>query len=225
MIEQVTPSAKSRGGRMHKGNARRSDLEPEIPPDFAATVGEPCLINGEKREEYYRLALQIVRATSPTNEIEWMYARDIIDLTWEIRRYRRVGAQLVLGGRKSAMANVLQDMYDEGTGVVTPASSHAGMKAAAAMAKSGAEGEKALVSMLQCYGLTLDVVTAEAVVGRSLSLERLERMILSAERRRSVALRELQWARGVFGKRVPNPIADIIDAEVIETYPPGTNKK
>jgi hypothetical protein len=232
MSDKAAPKrpAKPRGRSFGKGNSAgtskssspRQVLEPEILQELADTFGEPALINGESREEYCALASQVFHAAMPGNGIERIFVRDVVDLTWEIRRLRRVAAQIVRNTRKRAMGSVLQDLYDEGTGKVTPASSHAGERAAAAMAKSGKLGEEALASNLKHYGLTPDVVTAAAFMSRTPGLERLERMILSAERRRSDALRQLDWMRQAFGKRLRNAVQDVVDAEVIETIPAVT---
>jgi len=206
-----------------RNSAPQKAGEIEVPVTLAEALGEPPLINGEKLEEYRALHSYFARATQPRNALEWTLLRDVVDLTWEIRRYRRAGDQFIRGGRKDAMASLLQGFYDEGTGIVTPASSHAGTAAAAAMAKNGEAGENGIASILKCYGLTLETVTSQALVLRAGALERLERLIISAERRRAVALREIVWVRQAFGTKLSDAVDAFVDAEVIEETPSPAN--
>jgi hypothetical protein len=148
---QARPFEKRNSARRSRRSSPPEVLKPEIPRELAETFGEPSLINGESREEYYVLASQVFLAAMPGNAIERIFVRDIVDLTWEIKRYRWVAALIVRSARKSGMGAVLQDLFDEGTGIITRASSHAGASAAAAMAKNGKLGEEALASNLKHY--------------------------------------------------------------------------
>jgi hypothetical protein len=53
------------------------------------------LLPGEKETDYAEVALRIVRAAKPRDAIEEFLIRDVVDLTWEILRLRRVKAGIL----------------------------------------------------------------------------------------------------------------------------------
>jgi hypothetical protein len=53
------------------------------------------LLPGEKETDYAEVALRIVRAAKPRDAIEEFLIRDVVDLTWEILRLRRVEAGIL----------------------------------------------------------------------------------------------------------------------------------
>jgi hypothetical protein len=50
------------------------------------------LLMGEQQTDYAGIARRIVQASRPRDAIEEFLLRDVIDLTWEILRLRRVKA-------------------------------------------------------------------------------------------------------------------------------------
>jgi hypothetical protein len=151
------------------------------------------LLPGEKETDYAEVALRIVRAAKPRDAIEEFLVRDVVDLTWEILRLRRVkagtlrasmvvGVRLVLGG--------LDGDYSE----------------AEKLGKSWAVGNNSARNkvnvILNKAGLTIDEVA-----------ERLDRLLASAEARRNNALREIDRHRDALGGGVRRSIEEIEDAE------------
>jgi len=58
------------------------------------TVGPLPLTLGDDRASYERLAAAIVAEIHPTDILEWMYVRDMVDNQWRLTRYR--GAEAVV---------------------------------------------------------------------------------------------------------------------------------
>jgi hypothetical protein len=81
-------------------NVRPTDLEPageQISPVSGAinrviAVAPAPLLPGEKQADYADVAIRIVRVAKPRDAIEEFLVRDVVDLTWEILRLRRVKA-------------------------------------------------------------------------------------------------------------------------------------
>ena len=63
------------------------------------------LLPGEKEADYAAIAERIVGASEPRDAIEEFLIRDVVDLTWEILRLRRVKAGIV---RASMSAGVVE---------------------------------------------------------------------------------------------------------------------
>lgn len=57
--------------------------------------GPPALIVGEDTEAYNDLLLQVSSAVGPCDFLEEIWVHDVVDLTWEICRWRDVKAHLI----------------------------------------------------------------------------------------------------------------------------------
>jgi hypothetical protein len=66
-----------------------------IPGDIREVWGDPPLLRNENLETYEKLAGQISQAVGPIDVIEWLWVKDILDLSWEIRRLRRFKTMLI----------------------------------------------------------------------------------------------------------------------------------
>jgi hypothetical protein len=66
-----------------------------IPGDIRDTWGDPPLSRNEDPEIYAKLAGQISQAVGPIDVIEWLWVKDVLDLSWEIRRLRRFKTMLI----------------------------------------------------------------------------------------------------------------------------------
>jgi hypothetical protein len=66
-----------------------------IPGDIRDIWGDPPLLRNEDPEIYDKLAGQISQAVGPIDVIEWLWVKDVLDLSWEIRRLRRFKTMLI----------------------------------------------------------------------------------------------------------------------------------
>jgi hypothetical protein len=63
----------------------------------AVAIAPAPLLPGEKETDYAEVALRIVKAATPRDAIEDLLTRDVIDLSWEVLRLRRLKAGLLRG--------------------------------------------------------------------------------------------------------------------------------
>jgi hypothetical protein len=68
-----------------------------VQPDKMSCFGPPSLIDGEDAQAYDELVVRISTAIKPSDFIEEIFLRDVIDHTWDILRFRRIKAQLTSG--------------------------------------------------------------------------------------------------------------------------------
>jgi hypothetical protein len=73
---------------MSKQNPTGKKLSP-IPPDIQQLWGPSPVLASESREAYQQLALQIAGSVKPNDVLDWLMVKDVVDLSWEIRRLRR----------------------------------------------------------------------------------------------------------------------------------------
>jgi hypothetical protein len=56
--------------------------------DLAALAPDPALLPAESMERYLFMREAILADIAPQSAIEWLLAIDVIELSWEIERYR-----------------------------------------------------------------------------------------------------------------------------------------
>jgi hypothetical protein len=162
------------------------------------------LLPGEKETDYAEVALRIVRAAKPRDAIEEFLVRDVVDLTWEILRLRRVEA----GTLRASMGVGVRLVLDGLDGDYSEAG-----KLGNSWAAGNDSARNKVDVILNKAGLTIDEVTARTRENKLASFERLDRLLASAEARRNNALREIDRHRDALGGGVRRSIEEIEDAE------------
>jgi hypothetical protein len=65
------------------------------PAALAQLFADPPLAGDEKQEDFDNLFSAVAAAVNPGDAIAWLLTRDITDLSWEIRRERRLKLQFI----------------------------------------------------------------------------------------------------------------------------------
>ena len=58
-------------------------------------LGAPPLIPGESAKDYEKLVSAVTNTTKPVDLMETIWTRDIVDLQWDIIRFRRIKADVI----------------------------------------------------------------------------------------------------------------------------------
>jgi hypothetical protein len=66
-----------------------------IPKDIAALFGYAPTLKTEDDEIYWNCMERFVKCVEPQDVIEWLWVKDVVDLSWEILRFRRLKIDLV----------------------------------------------------------------------------------------------------------------------------------
>ena len=77
-----------------------------------APFGPPPLITGEDADAYEQILARVSNEVAPQDLIEEMLLIDIVDLTWEIARLRRLKAGLYSAGAYQSLPEVLGPLLD-----------------------------------------------------------------------------------------------------------------
>jgi hypothetical protein len=77
-----------------------------IPADIQALFGDPPLLSTEDPARYRDMLDRFAESIAPRNIIEWLWVKDIVDLSWEIPRLRRYRALLIERARESKNAEI-----------------------------------------------------------------------------------------------------------------------
>ena len=176
-----------------------------------ALFGPPPLLEGEDTAAYDDLLVRISGAVKPTDIFEEIWIRDIVDLVWEAFRLRRLKANLMKAVAHKGLREILEPLMG---------SLHA-PDLAIAWATRERTAIKRVDELLASAGMTMDAVMAQTLSLKLNDVERIDRMIATAEGRRNAILRELDRHRTTWGQNLRRTVQEIEEAEikVIEATP------
>jgi hypothetical protein len=80
------------------------------PPEFEALLPPPLLLPGESLQKYQLMRHAIFEQIAPRTAIEWLLAIDVVELSWEIQRYRMLRHKLLELYRQSAIEHSLRQI-------------------------------------------------------------------------------------------------------------------
>ncbi len=166
-------------------------------PARLGCFGPAPLFEGEDSAGYDELLARVSGAIKPSDIIEEIWIRDIVALTWEALRLRRVRAAQLTAKRHVGVKQLLRPLY--GTEVYDLSEQ---------WARREGEAVAAVDRHLATAGLTMDAVMAETMSAEIELVEKMDRMIASAEIRRNATLREIERRRSDFAARLRQATKD-----------------
>ena len=153
------------------------------------------------------------RMLTPSDILEQIWVRDVVDLTWEALRLRRLKAQFLTATAHEGLALVLGPLLGAKTSdQVAP--------------RWAARDAQALVqvdAVLAAAGLDMDAATARTFALKIDTVERIERMAAGAHYRRSDVLREIERHRASFATRLRRAVAEVEDAAFADVAAPASS--
>jgi hypothetical protein len=161
------------------------------------------LLMGEGEADYAEIAGRIVGATRPGDALEELLLRDVIDLTWEILRLRRVKIGMLrasMGAGVGAVLGAISYPYPQRETLEDWEAGDAGAR-------------KKVDAILGKAGLTIGEATAKTLEIKIDVFERIDRMLASAEARRNNALREIDRHRQTTGVAARKALDQVEDVE------------
>ena len=163
--------------------------EPAAP---LALLGPPPLFEAEDTAAYDELLVRISGTVKPADIFEEIWVRDIVDLVWEAFRLRRLKANLMTTVAHKGLRQILEPLMDWAD--------------ARDLTETWAARECAAIKrvdkLLASAGLTMDAVMAQTLSISLDDIERIDRMIATAEVRRNAILREVDRHRTTWGQEL-----------------------
>ena len=184
--------------------------------------GPPPILPGEDASAYEALLTRVSADVKPKDTIEKFWVRDIVDLTWDVFRLRKIKAGLASQHFLDVLSNRLHGLVYDCPGYP---SSTEGLNIQ--------EFEKSLCYTLPYQWLnkepdvvawmseletdkniSMNEVTASAFVRNLDRIERVDRLLAAAESRRNAAFREIERRREiVFARSLRGAVQQAEDAE------------
>jgi hypothetical protein len=188
---------------------------PTVPADVSndlkqsSLFGPPPLFKGEDAAAYDELHAHISAAVKPKDFLEQIWVRDVVDLTWETLRMRRLRAEL--------LSSKMQDKI------------RYNMKRARNLSKRWAARDPQAIERvnkwLASIGTTAERLTAEHCMGMIDTFERFDRIVTNIEVRRNAALREIERHRTSIAHAVRRASDEFLDAEFEDVAPDQRTQK
>jgi hypothetical protein len=174
----------------------------EIVEEILILCGEPPLLENEDIGDYLDMLTRLVQAKVPTNGIELIWMNDVAQHTWDILRCRKFKQLITMRGGEQARSKLVDEMSR------TPAFCNAGEKKRKQLLQKFIDDNK-------------DIFVAEGFIERLGDLERIERLIVSAESRRNNVLREIELHRKLVAMRLRETSDTIIEESEQITFVPS----
>jgi hypothetical protein len=191
------------GGQLthENGQAAKASLGSlSVPPDLVPFSEPSCILPGEDLRELEAIRLMMVEDIQPQTNIEWLWTLDLIELSWEILRYRRLKNRILDAHRIDAIEAILQRL--DGEGMPTEAVSMVRLQARRTAAEWRDDQEAAIEieERLARGGFSNDDINAEVFVQARELFAMFDQLMQSAQSRRIGLLREISIRRE-FAKR------------------------
>jgi hypothetical protein len=192
-----------------------------------ACLGPPPLFEGDDSAAYNDLLARVSAAIKPTDIFEEIWLRDFLDLAWEALRCRRLRAALVNGAVSEGLANVLrplmavrafasEEVASEEAGTDQDAERPSCHELAVRWAAREPQAVAEVDALLASANLSIERALASAFGYRMSDVERIDRMIISAEARRNAVLHEIERHRSTLGQELRRVLRDAQHAQDAE---------
>jgi hypothetical protein len=182
---------------------------PNSPPPAGAVttmafLAPPPLIEGEEAASYDDLLARISGTLKPADILEEIWVRDVVDLTWDVFRLRRLKVHLLRADAHQGMAELIGPLLKWDHTFRTAVGWRMGEEAAVKMVDA----------TLAAAGLTVDAATALTFARRIHEIERIDRMTMAAEGRRNAILREIERHRTTFARTLRRAVDGAEETEI-----------
>jgi hypothetical protein len=168
----------------------------QAPPTGPRDVGPALLIDGEDGAAYEAMLARIVAFVKPADVLEEFCVQEVADLLWELQRLRRLKAALIRATTRRLLQEALRPIiYSDRQ----PGSASEDYPNERVLAVGWAAGDRKAVErvgkLLGSVGSSIESLVAQAMASRMDEIERIDRMIVMAEQRRTAALRAVESRR------------------------------
>ena len=166
-------------------------------------AGHRPLFAGEDATAYDSLLGRVSDVVKPADVLEEIWLQDVVELSWEVARLRRMKAEFLNSSAHRGLRKLLDGLlgWKESQDLT------------ARWAGRDPDAVKLVASSLAAAGMTMGTVMAQTLAASINEVERIDRLTAAAELRRNAVLREIADYRAVFAAHLRRATSDIEDAE------------
>jgi hypothetical protein len=163
----------------------------KLPTELWSLFAISPLLRHEDATGYWGLLWQLANGTQPSDVIEWLWLKSVLDLIWEINRLHRLIAALIDAGRSAAVTQVFnahessdylfEDPIDGPDDWIDP------------------KKRPSVDARLEKVGLDAESIAAVSFSIHAVTLEAAEKMLIAKEIRLSKTLADMESRRARLG--------------------------
>ena len=188
---------------MNRTDATRPEKSEPDRGELLMLFGPPPLFDGEDTKVYDQLLTQVSTTVMPTDIFEDIWVRDVVDLTIEVLRLRRLKASLMTANAYKGLSETLAPLV--------------GRSQAETLAEGWAARKPEVVEevnkTLTSAGLTTDNILAQTFSLKVDDIERMQHLMALAETRRNATLREIDRHRQTLGQKLRRAAQQLEDGQ------------
>jgi hypothetical protein len=184
------------------------------PKELAFMFADPPLVGDERREDYDHFLTKIAEAVKPADNIIWLLVLDVTNLSWEIRRERKVKADIVRSSQTDVVEKYLRLTDSGGLGAIMSAFDIKSSKARQWFLDPQVRQEVDLLLAQNSYDSGL--ILAEAFVLGADQIDAVDRRIASYELRRMMVLRQAEQRSEKIARQLDKASKEVMEGEFSE---------
>jgi hypothetical protein len=172
-----------------------------VPAELIPFSEPSFLLPGESRQDFEAIRQMMVDDIRPETNIEWLWTLDLVELSWEILRYRRLKKRILDAHRVAAIEAILQRLDGEGMPSEAMPMVQTRARRTAAEWRNDQEAAVEIEARLDRGGFDAIDINAEVFVQARELFDLFDQLMIAAQRRRIGLLREIS-IRHEFVRRV-----------------------
>jgi hypothetical protein len=172
-------------------SARESCRSLTVPAELIPFSEPSFLLPGESRQDFEAIRQMMVDDIRPETNIEWLWTLDLVELSWEILRYRRLKKSILDAHRVAAIEAILQRLDGQGMPAEAMPTVRARSRRTAAEWYDDREAASEIEARLDRGGFDAIDINAEVVVQARELFDMFDQLMIAAQRRRIGLLREI----------------------------------
>ena len=163
----------------------------QMPIELEALMPRPLLLPGENLEHYQLTRQTIIAEIAPKTAVEWLLSFDVVELSWDIQRYRALRHRVLESYRQQAIEQALGriDLVGIPSEVREHADRRTRLNALSWRADPIAAAE--IETRLAAYGFDQDAINVEVYAQARELFLMFETLLVSAQSRRMMLLRDI----------------------------------
>ena len=198
------------------GRSLAKVLSTQPPKGLLAMMNDPPLTADEFVEDYNELFEAIATAAKPRDSIDWLYTKDVVDLTWEIRREKTIKISIITLMQQEVVQELLKTTREVPSSLESHVHRVFDAKDEAKKWGSDLVATNVINIKLAEKGCPPSEILARAHMRGAKQIDAVDRRIGTCESRRMVALREIERRNETLARQLEKASTDIIDGEFSE---------
>jgi hypothetical protein len=186
------------------------------PEELQAFFDDPPLVGSERRADYDAFLSAIATAEPPVDAIDWILLHDFADREWEMRRERRMRAEIIKFHHKEVVLALLKATFDQSDRLGSTQNRIFLAPNEADLWASDPDARTKIDRKLEERGHDPASVLVQAYMRAAADIDVIDRRLASYELRRNAVLREIGQRSEKRARNLEKTSQGIIDGEFSE---------